>query len=230
MQVYHGSYTVIDEIDLSKAHLNRDFGQGFYVTKYRKHAENWAKTIGEKYGNEGFVTEFTYYDSAFTENLCNVKHFDAYNEEWLDFVVLNRNPMAPKPVHNFDIVEGPVADDKVQRTLAKYLEGEISKKIFLKMLSYHEPTHQICFCTMRSLLVLNKKHDNNIFCIEDIAEQIVEQLTSTQQINETQAADIFYASATFTRLADKNTELYRQPWQKIYALLKAELETSEKKS
>jgi len=39
MEVFHGSYTKIHKIDLSKGHLNRDFGQGFYVTKFRKHAE-----------------------------------------------------------------------------------------------------------------------------------------------------------------------------------------------
>jgi hypothetical protein len=103
MQVYHGSYMVIDEIDLSKTHPNRDFGQGFYVTKFREQAESWAKNIGEKYGNKGCVTEFTYYDTEFTERLCKVKHFGAYNEEWLDFVVMNRNPFAQKPAHDYEI-------------------------------------------------------------------------------------------------------------------------------
>ncbi|MDR0602800.1 MAG: DUF3990 domain-containing protein [Bacteroidales bacterium] len=224
MQVFHGSYTVIDEIDLSKAQPNRDFGQGFYVTKYREQAESWAKNIGNKYDSDGFVTEFSYYDSALTEHLCKVKHFDSYNEEWLDFVVMNRSSLSLKPAHDFDIVEGPVADDKVQRTLTRYLNGKISKEKFLKMLSYHGLTHQICFCTMRSLLVLEKKPDDRLFMIEDIAEQIVEQLMSDNAIDETQAAELLYMSATFTRLADKNTELYKQPWQEIYEMLKTELE------
>jgi hypothetical protein len=224
MQVFHGSYMEIDEIDLSKAQPNRDFGQGFYVTKYRNQAESWAKNIGRKYDNDGFVTEFSYYDSALTEHLCKIKRFDSYNEEWLDFVVMNRNPLSPKPAHEFDIVEGPVADDKVQRTLTRYLNGKISKEKFLKMLSYHGPTHQICFCTMRSLLVLEKEPDDRLFMIEDIAEQIVEQLMSDNTINETQAAEFLYMSATFTRLADKNTELYKQQWEEIYTMLKKELE------
>jgi hypothetical protein len=37
MQVYHGSYTKIVEIDLSKAQANKDFGRGFYVTKFKHH-------------------------------------------------------------------------------------------------------------------------------------------------------------------------------------------------
>ena len=49
MKVYHGSYTVIEDIDLSKSIPNKDFGKGFYVTKYRQHAESWAKAIGRKF-------------------------------------------------------------------------------------------------------------------------------------------------------------------------------------
>ena len=34
MKLYHGSYTKIKEIDWSKCLPNKDFVQGFYVTKY----------------------------------------------------------------------------------------------------------------------------------------------------------------------------------------------------
>lgn len=47
MKVYHGSYIKVDTIDLSKCKPNKDFGKGFYVTKFRHHAEEWAKIIGE---------------------------------------------------------------------------------------------------------------------------------------------------------------------------------------
>ena len=48
MKVYHGSYTHIDTIDLSKCKPLKDFGKGFYVTKIRHHADSWANVIGEK--------------------------------------------------------------------------------------------------------------------------------------------------------------------------------------
>jgi len=35
MEVYHNSYMEFFEIDLSKSHSNKDFGTGFYVTKFR---------------------------------------------------------------------------------------------------------------------------------------------------------------------------------------------------
>jgi hypothetical protein len=151
MQVYHGSYTKINEIDLSKGQLSRDFGQGFYVTKFYHQAEAWAKRIGEKHQTDGFVTEFVFFDSPFTEQLCKVKHFTNYNEEWLDFIIMNRNP-ALTFASDYDIIEGPIADDKVQNRLDYYLKGKISKANFLKELTYHEETHQICFRTVKSLL------------------------------------------------------------------------------
>jgi hypothetical protein len=35
MKVYHGSYIKIERIDYAKCRLYRDFGRGFYVTKFR---------------------------------------------------------------------------------------------------------------------------------------------------------------------------------------------------
>lgn len=223
MDVYHGSYTKIDKIDLSKGQLNRDFGQGFYVTKFRKHAESWAKIIGSKYGTEGFVTEFLYYDTAFTERLCKVKYFEKYDEEWLDFIILNRDPFSPTPAHDYDIVEGPVANDKVQYRLTKFLQGQIEKSAFLKELTFHEATHQICFCTMRSLLCLD--HKNKIFTLKvaDVSETILPMLMIDNESDEETVSDLFYNSDTFTQLSDETTGFYKKNWQEIYELLKQEL-------
>ena len=55
MIVYHGSNIKIENIDLKKCRPHRDFGRGFYVTKFRKHAEKMAKIIGRKYKNEGIM-------------------------------------------------------------------------------------------------------------------------------------------------------------------------------
>jgi hypothetical protein len=223
MEVFHGSYTKIQKIDLSKGQINRDFGQGFYVTKIRKHAESWAKIIGEKYETQGFVTEFVYYDTAFTERLCKVKHFAKYDEEWLDFIILNRNPFSPTPAHNYDIIEGPVADDKVQHRLTKFLQGKIEKFVFLKELSYHETTHQICFCTMKALLCLDHKDKTFALSIAEMGEAILSGLIIDKKYDEETASNIFYNSETFVQLSNENTEFYKKPWQEIYEMLKIEL-------
>ena len=60
MQVFHGSYTEIESVDLSKCQANKDFGRGFYVTKFRKQAEEWAEIIGKVNGTIGVVTDFSF--------------------------------------------------------------------------------------------------------------------------------------------------------------------------
>lgn len=224
MEVYHGSYTKIDRIDLSKGQLNRDFGQGFYVTKFKKHAENWAGIIGRKNGTQGFVTEFTYYDTAFTERLCKVKHFKNYDEEWLDFIVLNRNPFSPIPAHDYDIVEGPVADDKVQYRLTKFLQGQIDKTTFLQELQYHEATHQICFCSMKALLCLDHKDKTFALKIADISEIILSALIVDKKTDEETVSNLFYNSDVFSQLSDESSNLFKKPAQEIYNLLLTEID------
>jgi hypothetical protein len=223
LQVYHGSYTKIDNIDLSKGQDNRDFGRGFYVTKFRKHAETWAKIIGAKQGTKGFVTEFKFYERAFTDNTYKTLRFGDYNENWVDFVVLNRDKATQELQHDYDIIEGPVADDKVQNRIEFYLKGKIPKTDFLRELKYHEQTHQICFCTRKSLQMLELTDDETNLNIIIISEPIIENLVTDLDIDEEKATDIFYTSKTFSTLSDKNTELYKKSWQEIYNILKNEL-------
>jgi len=221
MNVYHGSYTTIEEIDLSKAKPNKDFGKGFYVTKYRHHAESWAKVIGRKYKTHGFVTEFIFYDTEFTERLCKVRRFDAYDEAWLDFVVENRNPFGK--MHDYDIVEGPVANDKVQNRIGHYLDGLISKAVFLEELKWHEDTHQICFCTLKSLLTLQRTDRKQVSLLSRIGEPIVEKLVTDFSLDEKTATDKFFTSNTFAKLTDRKEKLDNKDWTEIYKLLLNEL-------
>ncbi|MCL2098055.1 MAG: DUF3990 domain-containing protein [Bacteroidales bacterium] len=221
MKVYHGSYMLIEEIDLSKAIPNKDFGKGFYVTKFLEQAESWAKIIGKRHKTEGFVTEFVFYDTEFTERLCKVKHFETYNEEWLDFVVENRNPFGK--MHDYDIVEGPVANDKVQNRISLYLDGVISKADFLEELKWHEDTHQICFCTLKSLLTLQRTDRKQFSLLSCIGEPIVEKLVADFGLDEQTAADKFFTSTVFAELDDKKNELDKKDWTEIYKLLLSEL-------
>jgi len=36
----------ITEVDLTLCEIGRDFGRGFYVTKFKEQAEQWAKRKG----------------------------------------------------------------------------------------------------------------------------------------------------------------------------------------
>lgn len=223
MKVYHGSYSKIDTIDLSKCKPNKDFGKGFYVTKFRNHAEEWAAIIGEKYGTDGFVSEFDFSENDFTKSICKIKRFEAYNEEWLDFVVANRDKNSKIPVHDYDIVIGPVADDKIQNTLRLYLKGKFTKEQFLKMLTHHDETHQICFCTLNSLQTIDRIDDTPTSEIIMISAPIIEQLLLDFDFDEEKATNLFFNSDIYSKLSDTETKLYKKDWTEIYELLKQEL-------
>ncbi len=223
MIVYHGSYTEIFDIDLSKSQSNKDFGKGFYVTKFRNHAESWAVNIARRYHQKPFVTEFMFYERAFEEDRYKVLRFDDYNEDWLNFVILNRDPSFTVNQHDYDLIEGPIADDKVQNRINDFLEDLISKDDFLKELKYHEKTHQICFCTMNALQLLKKTNTKYAAYIVRISESIIEHLMLDLCMDEKKSADVFYTSQTFMDLSDETTELYKKNWQDIYKLLRQEL-------
>ena len=223
MKVYHGSHVKIDKIDLLNSKPNKDFGKGFYVTKFRNHAEEWAKIIGEKHGTKGFITEFEFVENEFTKTICKIKRFDAYDEEWLDFIVKNRDKNSETPTHDFDIVIGPVANDKVQTTLRLYLKKKISKEKFLKMLTFHEETHQICFCTLKSLQTIDRIDDTPTYDVVMISEPIIEKLIADFNIDEEKATNMFFASDAYSKLSDANTKLYEKNWTETYNLLLKEI-------
>ena len=223
MLVYHGGYVPIEEIDLEKCRPYTDFGKGFYVTKFKNHAENWAKKVGKHHNSEGFVSIFNFIESSFVDYICKKKTFNGYTEEWLDFIVENRNEESTVPLHNFDIVEGPVANDKVQNKLQYYIRGDISKKDFLEDLTYHEETHQVCFCTLASLQTLKYVDRDLTKYIELISENVLNSLVKDKKIDVNRASELFYSSKMFRDIADKETGLYKRDWEEIYRIFLGEI-------
>jgi predicted NACHT family NTPase len=138
--------------------------------------------------------------------------------------VLNRNEQNPMPAHDYDIVEGPVADDKVQNRIEDYLTGEITKTDFLEELKWHEETHQICFCTVASLQFLQQTDRSKLVSkFLHIGEPIVEKLVTDFGFDEKIATDKFFSSDTFSRLADTSIQFYKKDWTEVYKLLLNEL-------
>ena len=222
MKVYHGSYLKIDTIDLNLCALRKDFGRGFYVTKFLEQAEIWAGRKGRTHHTKGVVTEFNFFECVFIDPNFKTLRFDCYSSAWLDFIALNRNFNSPIPAHDYDIVEGPVADDKVATRIDAYIRGEISREEFLNDLSHEKETHQICFCTLKSLSMLERISFEGITLIERASEKIVEQLVLEKNISEIKASDYLFNSKTYIQLTDISTGLYKKTWQEIYEILKKE--------
>lgn len=224
MQVFHGSYKEINEINLLKSELQRDFGRAFYVTRLREQALFWANRKGRRNETDGFVTEYTFYESAFSTDYFKTKRFEDYTEEWLDFVISNRNNDTSNNIHDFDIIEGPIADDAIATRIILYLNGGISKSDFLEDLRFkHTISHQIAFCTEKSLSMLTKSWnelDINEFTID---ESILQSLVLDFNLSEDQALELYFQSNIYKELIDESTLLFEKNWTEIYNLLCSEL-------
>jgi hypothetical protein len=144
MILYHGSFVVVNQPDLVHSRKNVDFGKGFYVTPIFEQAEKWCNRFKRR-GKEGVVSRYTFDEEACKD--LNVLKFDAYSEEWLDFIISCRKGQA----HQYDIVEGPMADDTIYNYLQNYLDGKISRAAFWELVKFKYPTHQISFHTISAL-------------------------------------------------------------------------------
>ena len=56
--------------------------------------------------------------------------------------------------HDYDIVEGPMADDTIFNYIQGFIDGEISRAAFWELAKFKRPTHQISFHTARALATL----------------------------------------------------------------------------
>lgn len=145
MTLYHGSYMEIIRPDLKHSRLNVDFGPGFYTTPLYQQASKWCEKFKRR-GREGIVSCYNFDESA--DEQLKILKFDAYSEEWLDFIL---NCRSGKDNTDYDIVIGGVANDKVFNTVELFFDGLIDKTEAIKRLRYEKPNLQICFRTEKAL-------------------------------------------------------------------------------
>ncbi len=139
---YQGHKKVLDEPKIYLDGSYKDFGYGFYCTNSEKQAKRWALTKKNKH----VVNVYSY-----TENKnLNYLIFKEMSDEWLDFVVSSRQGER----HDYDIVEGPMADDTIWNYVDDFARGFISRTAFWALVKFKYPTHQIVFCTEAALKCL----------------------------------------------------------------------------
>lgn len=80
-----------------------------------------------------------------------IKRFPEMTEEWLDFIVSCRLGNS----HEYDIVEGPMANDTIFNYVQNFVDGKISREAFWALAKFKKPTHQISFHTARALATLS---------------------------------------------------------------------------
>ncbi len=137
--IYHGSKEEVEFPEIRKAYYNKDFYFGFYCTLIEEQAVRWAT----RFGKPGIVNRY----KLIADESLNVLKFEKMTEEWLDFIVACRSGKS----HQYDIVEGPMADDTIFNYVQDYIDGRITRTAFWELAKFRYPTHQISFHTVRAL-------------------------------------------------------------------------------
>ena len=138
MKIFHGSTVIVKNPEIRIEKFNKDFYFGFYCTIMEEQAVRWATRFGK-----GFVNIYEYEP----DYSLKILKFNEMTEEWLDFIINCRSGIS----HEWDIVEGPMADDTIYNYIQEFKDGKISREAFWALVKFRYPTHQICFNTPKAL-------------------------------------------------------------------------------
>ena len=155
MKLYHGTNKAFCKVDLMVSKPNKDFGKGFYLSPDYEQALNMAriKTEQQQEG-EPIVMEFEVSETVM--NTLRVLRFDDYSEDWANFILANRSNSTDRPIHDYDIVIGPIANDRVGVQLWRYESQLIDLPTLVRKLKYMKGmTVQYFFGTEKAISILN---------------------------------------------------------------------------
>lgn len=152
MKVYHGSLEIVESPKILQPNRKLDYGKGFYTTTSEKQAGEWVeRRMLENGASRGYVNIY----ELDTDKLSDFKTliFSEPNEEWAEFVMANRtrNDFS----HDYDIVYGPVANDRVYLQFGLYEAGAISIETLIRELKTYKLVDQYLFHTEQSLSALH---------------------------------------------------------------------------
>ena len=151
MKIYHGSVEIVKKPEIRKSNRTLDYGLGFYTTSSYEQAEAWVRRrMAEKRVTLGYICAYELDEPAMQD--MNTLSFETPTEEWVDFVMKNR--IQKGYVHEYDIVYGPVANDRVYASFALYEGGLINKQTLISELKTYKLVDQYLFHTEKALQAL----------------------------------------------------------------------------
>jgi len=148
MKLYHGSLEIVNQPEIRLPNRTLDYGSGFYTTTSYQQAEDWVKRrMNERKLELGFVNVFEFDKSSLDQLNCLI--FENPTEEWVDFVMRNRTEKDFS--HSYDIVYGPVANDRVYAAFALFEGGILDKQSLINELKTYKLVDQFLFHTEAAL-------------------------------------------------------------------------------
>lgn len=147
MKLYHGSLEVVSDPRIITPNRTLDYGRGFYTTTSYEQAEQWVRRRKGTQHTVGYVNVYELAD-ILPDDIKQLR-FETPTEEWVDFVMCNRTEKGYE--HSYDIVYGPVANDRVYAAFALYESNLLDKEGLIRELRAYELVDQFLFHTEQSL-------------------------------------------------------------------------------
>lgn len=152
MKLYHWSLEIVEQPEIREAVRTLDYGNGFYATTSFQQAEAWVKRRAkENHAVKGYINIFEFDFSSLRK--LNSLLFAKPSDEWVDFVMANRTQK--NFAHSYDIVYGPVANDRVYAAFALYEGGVLDKTSLIRELKTYNLVDQYLFHTEESFRYLS---------------------------------------------------------------------------
>ena len=159
---YHGTNMIFSDIDLNLCRLRTDFGKGFYIGTNLGVSREWAKSQSMRH-EVPTVIRFVLSKVIFDLNDKSLKRcwFSSPSVDWLNFVRDNRSLVAQdlpnkEPRHDYDIVYGPIANDKVVDVVDEYIDGTISADEAIQRVKVIKSVYQISLHTQKALMYIEQ--------------------------------------------------------------------------
>ena len=126
-----------------------DFGTGFYTTSKKEQAIEWTAQVAKRRDVKDQMLSVYEFDMEAAERDFTIIRFDKPDGKWLDFICANRK--GRDVAEPYDMVIGPVADDKVYTVVQFYENGVYDKEEAIRRLKVEDLFDQILFHTEKSL-------------------------------------------------------------------------------
>ena len=151
IKLYHGSTVAVKNPSIRPGRPNADFGKGFYTTSNYEQAVRWAHIKQEREEAQRAVVSVYEFDETLLDRPdLNIRRFTGADEPWLLFVTDCRKSRR----HDYDLVQGPVANDKVFTTVNLFESGVLSAEAAILQLKAYKTYDQLSFHSERVIVTL----------------------------------------------------------------------------
>jgi len=161
--LYHGSDKILKVPEFGKGEINNDYGQGFYCTKNKGLAGEWAVLWTEK---NGYINEYSFDYSGLNVLYLNQMPI----ENWIAILIANRRGDYEEEyqkridlfinkfgldISSYDVIEGWRADDAFFTYIEDFFAMALSIENLREALKFGDLGNQVCLKSKKAFDIIN---------------------------------------------------------------------------